>query len=135
IASVKGEVGGLKKDMASVKSEVGGLKKDMASVKSEVSGLKQDLSSFKQEFNSFKAETLSHQEHFNSFKNEIFSMFQAIKEAQEKTHAELISFKIKTGEKFKELFKRTAFFDHNLTELTKELAASKRDIEKLKFEA
>ncbi|WP_270574099.1 hypothetical protein [Bacillus glycinifermentans] len=135
LASVKGEIGFIKKDLASVKGEVGFLKKDFTSLKDEMSTLKKDLTSFKKEFTSFKVKTLAHQKHFDHFKTEVFSMLGALKEAQEKTQAELSAFKLDTGKKFDKLFQRTSFFDHNLNEMTKEIAASRRDIEKLKFNA
>ncbi|ATH94759.1 hypothetical protein [Bacillus glycinifermentans] len=132
---IKDEVSFIKKDLASVKGEVGFLKKDFTSLKDEMSTLKKDLTSFKKEFTSFKVKTLAHQKHFDHFKTEVFSMLGALKEAQEKTQAELSAFKLDTGKKFDKLFQRTSFFDHNLNEMTKEIAASRRDIEKLKFNA
>lgn len=132
---IKDEVSFIKKDLASVKGEVDFLKKDFTSLKDEMSTLKKDLTSFKKEFTSFKVKTLAHQKHFDHFKTEVFSMLGALKEAQEKTQAELSAFKLDTGKKFDKLFQRTSFFDHNLNEMTKEIAASRRDIEKLKFNA
>ncbi|KKB73613.1 MULTISPECIES: hypothetical protein [Bacillus] len=132
---IKDEVSFIKKDLASVKGEVAFLKKAFTSLKDEMSTLKKDLTSFKKEFTSFKVKTLAHQKHFDHFKTEVFTMLGALKEAQEKTQAELSAFKLDTGKKFDKLFQRTAFFDHNLNEMTKEIAASKRDIEKLKFNA
>ncbi|MBU8786747.1 MULTISPECIES: hypothetical protein [Bacillus] len=117
------------------REELHPFKKELILIKDEMSTLKKDLTSFKKGFTSFKVKTLAHQKHFDHFRTEVFTMLGALKEAQEKTQAELSAFKLDTGKKFDKLFQRTAFFDHNLNEMTKEIAASKRDIEKLKFNA
>ena len=117
------------------REELHPFKKELILIKDEMSTLKKDLTSFKKGFTSFKVKTLAHQIHFDHFRTEVFTMLGALKEAQEKTQAELSAFKLDTGKKFDKLFQRTAFFDHNLNEMTKEIAASKRDIEKLKFNA
>jgi chromosome segregation ATPase len=62
------------------------------------------------------------------------TMLAANQEAIEKTHAELVSFRKETNEKFDHLERQNQFFDNDLNELTKRVSVQEREIKKLKYE-
>lgn len=71
-------------------------------------------------------------EELTPFKEEVKTMFSALKEGQEKTHAELIAFKDEIHERFDHQDRRFRLLDADLDGLNAQIQKNTRDIESTK---